>query len=130
MFKLNEPSSPPLELIPPAVCSIDWNVTYRCSYVCVCVLHMNDTVLLPIYNTTKDRANSSILEAGVPGGLVGGPRAYQYQFRGFKSHRVHGRGCVLQTKKCFSRNARELELATLDENRPAVGMLNPVRDKK
>ena len=29
--------------------------------------------------------------AGVPGGLVGGPRAYSYQFRGFKSHRVHNR---------------------------------------
>ena len=27
--------------------------------------------------------------AGVPGGLVGCPRAYQDQFRGFKSHRVH-----------------------------------------
>ena len=31
------------------------------------------------------------LQAGVPGGLVGGPRAYQDQFRGFKSHRVHAR---------------------------------------
>ena len=29
--------------------------------------------------------------AGVPGGLVGGPRAYQDQFRGFKSHGVHAR---------------------------------------
>ena len=29
--------------------------------------------------------------AGVPGGLTGGPRAYQDQFRGFKSHRVHAR---------------------------------------
>ena len=28
---------------------------------------------------------------GVLGGLVGGPRAYQDQFRGFKSHRVHAR---------------------------------------
>ena len=26
---------------------------------------------------------------GVPGGLVGGQRAYQDRFRGFKSHRVH-----------------------------------------
>ena len=26
--------------------------------------------------------------ASVPGGLVGGPRAYQDQFRGSKSHRV------------------------------------------
>ena len=26
-----------------------------------------------------------------PGGLVGGPRAYQYQHRGFESHRVHAR---------------------------------------
>ena len=29
--------------------------------------------------------------AGVPGGSVGGPRAYQDQFHGFKSHRVHAR---------------------------------------
>ena len=40
----------------------------------------------------------------VRGGLVGGPRAYKYQFRGFKSHRVHARrdvfgGC---TKLSFS----------------------------
>ena len=28
------------------------------------------------------------------------------------------------------RKARERESATLDENRPAVGMLNPMRDKK
>ena len=28
---------------------------------------------------------------GVPGGLVGGPRTYKDQFRGFKSHRVHAR---------------------------------------
>ena len=27
--------------------------------------------------------------AGVPGGLVGYPRAYYNQFRGFNSHRVH-----------------------------------------
>ena len=33
------------------------------------------------------------IAAGVPGGLVrvGGPRAYQDQFRGSKSHRVHAR---------------------------------------
>ena len=37
--------------------------------------------------------------AGVPGGLVGGPRAYQDQFRGFKSHRVHARGFFLQKKE-------------------------------
>ena len=29
--------------------------------------------------------------AGLLGGLVGGPRAYQDQFRGFESHRVHAR---------------------------------------
>ena len=28
---------------------------------------------------------------GIPGGLVGGPRAYQDRFREFKSHRVHAR---------------------------------------
>ena len=33
-------------------------------------------------------------KAGIPGGglvRVGGPRAYQDQFRGFESHRVHAR---------------------------------------
>ena len=30
-----------------------------------------------------------LVMAGVAGGLVGGPRAYYDQFRGFKSHRVH-----------------------------------------
>ena len=29
--------------------------------------------------------------AGVPGGSVGDPRAYRYQFRGSKSPRVHAR---------------------------------------
>ena len=28
---------------------------------------------------------------GAPGGLVGGPRAYQDQLCGFKPHRTHGR---------------------------------------
>ena len=43
--------------------------------------------------------NNSTINIGVqcvPGGLVGGPRAYQDQFRGFKSHRVHARGFFLQ----------------------------------
>ena len=31
----------------------------------------------------------------LPGGLVGGPRAYQVQLRGFESHRVHTRRDVL-----------------------------------
>ena len=35
----------------------------------------------------------------VPGGLVGDPRAYQDQFRGFKSHRVHARREVFLHKK-------------------------------
>ena len=34
--------------------------------------------------------NVTLLPASpVPGGLVGGPRAYQDQCRGFKPHRVH-----------------------------------------
>ena len=71
----------------------------------------------------------SLHNSGVPGGLVGGPRAYQDQFRGFKSHRVHSRGFFLH-KKIDKPKARERELATFDENRQAVGMLNPMRDKK
>ena len=65
-------------------------------------------------------------------GLVGDPRAYEDQFRGFKSHRVHARivrdfSC---TKEIDKRKARERELAAFDENRRALGMLNPMRDKK
>ena len=40
--------------------------------------------------------------AGVPGGLVDGPRAYEDQFRGLKSHRVHARGLFLQKNKLIS----------------------------
>ena len=39
--------------------------------------------------------NTGFDTAGVPGGLVGGPCAYQDQFGGFKSHRVHDRGFFL-----------------------------------
>ena len=38
-------------------------------------------------------------QTGVPGGLVGGPRAYQDQCRGFKSHRVHARRVFFLLKK-------------------------------
>ena len=48
---------------------------------------------------TKHVAEYYIAVAGVPGGLVGGPRAYQDQFREFKSHRVNARrDFLLQTK--------------------------------
>ena len=43
---------------------------------------------------------TSVYRVGVPGGLVGGSRAYQDQFRGFKSHRVHARkdfSCINKT---------------------------------
>ena len=69
--------------------------------------------------------------SGVPGSLVGGPRAYQDQFRGVKSHRVHARrDFFLHKKRVIWRKARERELATSDDNRRAVGMQNPMRDKK
>ena len=59
---------------------------------------------------TDVRTNSMLLygipvysyRVGVPGGLVGGPRAYEDQFRGFKSHRVNARGFFLQKKKMIS----------------------------
>ena len=70
--------------------------------------------------------------AGVPGGLVGYPRAYQNQFlREFNSHRVHIQ-VLVWTFSCIKndqRKSREREFATFDENRRAVGMLNPMRDK-
>ena len=62
--------------------------------------------------------------------VVGGPRAYQNQFRGFKSQRVHVRRDFFLHKKNGWRKAREREIATFDENGRAVGMLNPIRDKK
>ena len=67
--------------------------------------------------------------AGVAGGLVGSQRAYQYQLRGFKYHRVHARRAFFLHKKNDSRKARERELSTFDENRRAVGMLSPMGDK-
>ena len=60
---------------------------------------------------TSDRAgslSSKVLQysdhliAGVPGGLVGGPRAYQDQIRGFKSHRVHARSDFFLHKTMIS----------------------------
>ena len=48
----------------------------------------------------------SVYYAGVPGGLVGGPCAYQDQFRGFKSHRVHALGFFLQKRKWVAESAR------------------------
>ena len=43
----------------------------------------------------------------VPGGFVGGPRAYQDQFRGFKSHRVHARrGFFLYKRNWLAESAR------------------------
>ena len=69
--------------------------------------------------------------AGVPVGLVGGPRAYQDQFCGFKYHRVHARKDFFLHKKLISGKRESVSLATFNEkNRRAVGMLNPMRDKK
>ena len=39
----------------------------------------------------KTQVKINLNYAGVPGGLVGGPRAYQDKFREFTSHRVHSR---------------------------------------
>ena len=74
------------------------------------------------------QTNSSIflIQAGVSGGLVGYPRACQpNQFREFNSHRVH---ILLETFSCIKK-LLERELATFDEDRRAVGMLNSMRDK-
>ena len=55
-----------------------------------------------------------------------------YQVSG--SYQVPGTSIIYQvlTFPCIKidwRKARERELATFDENRRAVGMLNPIRDK-
>ena len=49
---------------------------------------IQDTKKFVLRGSTVNRTYGA---AGVLGGLVGGPRAYQDQFRGFKSHRVHAR---------------------------------------
>ena len=62
---------------------------------------------------------------------MGGPRAYQDQFLGFKSHRVHARRDFFLNEEIDERKARERVLATHSmKDRRAVGMLNPMRDKK
>ena len=71
-----------------------------------------------------------LVQSWRPRGLVGGPRAYRNQFRGFKSHRVHALMGFFLHKQIHWRKARERELATFDEDRRAVGMLNPMGDKK
>ena len=67
--------------------------------------------------------------AGVPGGLVGYPRSCQNQSRKFNSHRVHILVGTFSCIKIDQRKTRERELAKFDEDRRAVGMLNPMRDK-
>jgi len=42
------------------------------------------------------------VHTGVPGGLVGGPRACQDQFREFESHRVHAHRDFFLHKKLIS----------------------------
>ena len=55
------------------------------------------------------------------------------QFREFEPRRVHTRinslGLFLVHNLTYLRKARERGLATLDEKRRAVGLLNPMRDK-
>ena len=69
-------------------------------------------------------------QSNVPSGLVGGLRAYQDQFRGFKYHRVNARRDFFLHKTIGQRKARERELATFDENRRTARMLNRMRDQK
>ena len=53
------------------------------------------------------------------------------QFREFETPRVHSNKFVgdFSCAQIDFRKAREHELATLDQNRRAVGLLNPMRDK-
>ena len=55
------------------------------------------------------------------------------QFREFESPRVHTRTKIRRDfflhKKMISGKRERGELATVDENRRAVGMLNPMHDK-
>ena len=59
----------------------------------------------PIQKTNSRLKNNGFIrciKAGVPGGLVGVPRAYQDQFCGFKSRRVHARRGFFCFSKLFS----------------------------
>ena len=58
------------------------------------------------------------------GGSAGGPRAYQYQFSGFKSHFV-GSSCI--KLNCGKRESVSWQYSM--KIRRAVGMLNPIHDK-
>ena len=51
---------------------------------------------------SSPRENILILPGTIPGGLVSGPRAYQDQFHGFKSHRVHPRRVFFLHRKTVS----------------------------
>ena len=62
--------------------------------------------------------------------LVGGPRVYQDQFRGFKSHRVHARRDFFLHKKNDWRKARERDLATFDEKSTSSGNSEPYARQK
>ena len=61
-----------------------------------CHVHFNigsqvtETYQIP-FNVLSDSTGVLFQAASVPGDLVGGPRAYQHQFCGFKPHRVHAR---------------------------------------
>ena len=59
-----------------------------------------------------------------------GPSACQDHFRRLKSHRVHALRAAFSCLKNECRKARERGFATIDENRRAVGMLNPMRYKE
>ena len=94
--------------------------------------------MLLLENEGADLRRASFSETSIPGTIyclggrvVGGPRAYQDQFRGFKSHRVHTRKDFFFAQKtmCGKRESVRYE-ATHDGNRRAVGALNPMRDKE
>ena len=65
---------------------------------------------------------------GVPGGVVGGPCAYYCKINVVVSSLAE---CILvgasSCKQGGQRNARERELATFNDDRRAVGMLNSGR---
>ena len=72
------------------------------------------------------------LLVGRLGGISGNPRAWYKSVREFEPHRVHTRinslGLFVVDKLTCGK--RELAIRrTLDENRRAVGLLNPTRDK-
>ena len=65
----------------------------------------------------------------VAGGLVGGPGAYYNRFRRVKCHRVYTAQECFSNQKLIAGKRENVSLATFDEIRRAVRIIDPSGDK-